>query len=382
MAERLREAALVAGITVRDLVRRPGGWVATLLTAALFALLVAAVGVSGSRTQERVESRRFRIAVGGDLDGSARVRRRLEAARLLYAPSGDPAGEVTSARAAAGIEFPEGTDRRVDAGEAVEVRLFARQSANDSVEALNSLVVRLQEVELGVADGDGTGVVVSELPRDARVNRIQLARQLAPISALLCIGVIAAVAAVLGAARERRSIEPLLVLPLRRSSIALGIALGAFPLAALQLLAAVGLLVLTAAVPGSTQHQDGATVAAMLVAGAASALVLALAATGFGTLAGALGTGSDDAVSLGDLVSVLFVVVGVIVFSAPTLSGVAAYAVPVLGPVLVVRDTVGGTVDAVDLAVAVAGAVATFAALVGLAGRRLADQKRLGRAVR
>jgi ABC-type Na+ efflux pump permease subunit len=384
---RWHEARLVAGVTIRDLVRRPGGWIATLLTALLFALLVGAVGVSGNRVQERADSRRFRVAVGGDLTDSAAVRQQLETARLLFVLSADPAGDVTAMRASAGIEFPEGTDRRIDAGEAVEVRLFARQSANDSVEALNTLVVRLQELELArlggpAAVGAGGEVTVEELPLDPRINRIQLARQLAPITALLCIGVIAAVAAVLGTARERRSIEPLLVLPLARSSISAGIALGAFPLAALQLLAAVGLLVLTAAIPGSTRHQDAGTVVAMMLAGTGSALLLALVATGFGCLAGALGTGSDDALSLGDLVSVLFVVVGVIVFSAPTLSGTASYLVPVLGQVLVVRDTVGGTIDAVGSVLASIGAGTTFVVLVHLSGRCLADQNRVARAVR
>jgi ABC-type Na+ efflux pump permease subunit len=190
------------------------------------------------------------------------------------------------------------------------------------------------------------------------------------------------VAAVLGAARERRAIEPLLVLPLARTSLALGIALGAFPLAALQLLVAVALLVLTAALPGNALHQDAPVVAGMLAGGIGAALVLALVATGFGTLAGALGTGSDDAVSLGDLVAVAFVVIGVVVFSAPTISGTVAYAVPVLGAVLVVRDTVGGTAEVLPVALAVAVAAATFAALVRFSGHLLADQRRIARAVR
>jgi hypothetical protein len=384
---RHHDAALVAGITVRDLARRPGGWVATLLTATLFALLVGAVGVSGGRRQEAVENRPIRIAVGGDLDGSARVRGQLADAHLLLVPSRDAGADVTASRSAAGLELPEATDRRLDAGEAVEVRLFARQSASDSVEALNTLVVRLQELELDrllgpAGSGGWPQVDVQQLPRDARINRIQLARQLAPITALLCIGVITAVAAVLGAARERRSIEPLLVLPLRRSSIALGTALGAFPLASIQLLAALALLVLTAAIPGNVLHQDGPTVAAMMLAGMASALVLALVATGFGCLAGALGTGSDDAVSLGDLISILFVVVGVVVFSAPTLSWTAAYAVPILGQVLLVRDTVSGTTDRLGAFLAVASALATFGVLVRISGRCLSNQKRLARAVR
>ena len=84
------------------------------------------------------------------------------------------------------------------------------------------------------------------------------------------------------------------------------------------------LLVSTAAIPGSAIHQSLGVLVAMYVAGIASALVLALVATGFGCLAGALGTGGDDAVSLGDLLSVVFVVAGVLAFSAPTIDALGA----------------------------------------------------------
>ena len=242
------DARLVAGITFRDLLRRPGGWVATLLTAGLFALLVGSVGLSNDRVQDRAEARSFRVVVGGDLEGAAKVRDLLKTPRLNLEPAEDVAAEVTASRASAGIWFPEDTDRHLDAGDPVEVKLYTRQSAAISVEAGNTIGVRLQEIELirladasgtQISTGGGPDVMVVELPRDERLNRIQLARQLAPIAALLCIGAVTSVAAVLGSAREKRSIEPLLVLPLHRRSIALGIALGAYPLAALQIIAAV-----------------------------------------------------------------------------------------------------------------------------------------------
>ncbi len=381
----------MAAVTFRDLLRRPGGWVATLLTAALFAVLVGAVGLSNDRVTDRADSRSFKIAMGGDLDGAARTIEQLQSPRLVFLTSDDPSTDVTRSQASAGISFPEGTDRRLDAGETVELKLYSRASASVSQEAFNTLAVRVQEVELerlaasrGERADVGGGPVVSviELPRDAQLNRIVLARQLAPIAALLCIGIVTSVAAVLGAARERRSIEPLLVLPLERTSIAFGIALGAYPLACVQILAAVALLILTAAIPGSSYHQTPGALAAMLGAGLLSSFLLALVATGFGSLAGALGTGSDDAVSLGDLVSVLFVVVGVVAFTSPTIDGSWLYAVPILGQVLLVRDTVSGSFVPIDVLLATASAVATFWFLVRFSGNRLSDERRIARAIR
>lgn len=385
-------ARLVAGITFRDLLRRPGGWVATLLTGMLFALLVGALGMTGERVQDRIEQRSFAVAIGGDVEGAQELLRQMASPRLIFRPAADVADEVTRSKASSGIVFPTGVDRSLAAGQQVELQTFYRASQNISVESFNTVGTRLQEVELrrlaqvnghDVAVGGGPAVEVIELPRDERINRIQLARQLAPIAALLCIGVVTSVASVFGAARERRSIEPLLVLPLRRRDLALGIALGSYPLACLQVLAAVVLLVLTAALPASTNHQPPATLAVMLVAGVLASLLLASVGTALGCVAGSLGTGGDDAVSLGDLVSVVFVAAGVLVFVAPTVGEAPLLnAVPVLGQVLVMRDLVGGTARPLGVVLAVLSAAAVFALSVRFAGHCLEDEKRLARAIR
>ena len=385
------EARLVAGLVFGDLLRRPGGWIATVLTGVLFALLVAAVGLADARTQDRLDGRSFKVAVGGDLDGAAGTLERLADPRLVFEPTGSVSDDVIEARASVGIVFPEDTDVRLAGNEEVDLEVVFRQSQPVSVEAFSTLGVRLQEIELedlaatrGIdLDLSGrTDITITELPRDAAINRLQLARQLAPIAALLCIGVVTSVASVLGSARERRAIEPLLVLPLRRSAIAMGIGIGAFPLACLQVVAAVILLVSTAAIPGSAIHQSLGVLVAMYVAGIVSALVLALVATGFGCLAGALGTGGDDAVSLGDLLSVAFVVAGVLAFSAPTIDALALYGVPVLGQVLLMRDLVAGRYDPPAIAIAVTSALVTVLVLVRWSGRLIGDQQRVLRAIR
>jgi len=117
----------------------------------------------------------------------------------------------------------------------------------------------------------------------------------------------------------------------------------------------------------------------MLAGGAVAATVLALVATAFGCLAGSLGTGSDDAVSMGDLVSVVFVVVGVTAYLVPGLDAPIWYATPVLGQVLLLRDAVNGSVALGTAAIAVAVAIGVFVLIVGAAGRQLGTDRRLGR---
>jgi ABC-type Na+ efflux pump permease subunit len=376
---------LMAGLTLRDLLRRPGGWVATLLTAMLFAGLIGAVGLSAANTQTKIDSRSFAVAIGGDVDGAAQTIAALEAdPRLAIRAVDDVAREVTEGRASSGVIFPADTDARLAAGEQVELRTFDRQSNATSTESFNSLALRLQQIELARAQGEQTAgpgptVDIVELERDQGVARLEFARQVAPVGALLCIGIVTAVAAVFGAARERRSIEPLLVLPFRRDAIAAGIGTGAYPLGVLQLVIGVALLVATVAIPGSSLHQPPEVLLAMFVGGALASIPLALVATAFGCLAGSLGTGSDDAVSMGDLVSIVFVVVGVVAYLQSGIDAVFAYAIPVLGQVLLVRDAVDGSVGPLPALIAIVVAVALFVLVVRTAGRRLGDDRRLSR---
>src|SRR4051794_10019860 len=101
-------------MTLRDLLRRPGGWIATLLTAMLFAGLIGAVGLSAANTQTRVDARSFAVAVSGDLDGARQTLDALRADdRLDIRPVADPAREVTEGRASSGVIFPERTDARI-----------------------------------------------------------------------------------------------------------------------------------------------------------------------------------------------------------------------------------------------------------------------------
>jgi hypothetical protein len=328
------------------------------------------------------------VAVSGDLDGARDTLTALRAdPRLTIKPVEDPAREVTDGRASSGIIFPPSTDARIAAGEVVELRAFDRESNAISTESFNTLGLRLQEIELVFAAGDdpsavgrsGPRVEIQELGHDEEVARLEFSRQVAPVGALLCIGIVTAVAAVFGAARERRSIEPLLLLPFRRDAIAAGIGGGAYPLGVLQLVIGVALLVATVAIPGSALHQPAGVVVAMLVGGAAAAVILALVATAFGCLAGSLGTGSDDAVSMGDLVSVVFVVVGVTAYMAPGLDAPLWYATPVLGQVLLLRDAINGSVALGTATVAVTVALGVFVLVVGAAGRQLGTSRRLGR---
>ena len=378
----------MAATSLRESRRRPGAFTASALIGVLFAGLLLMVGLVSDRVQDVVEDQVLVVSVGGDLDGGARVLALLEDERLSLRPSDDPEGDVVDRRAAAAVVLPPGADALLDAGEPVEVAISYRSTESGSEEAQLVLLRRLQAAEVAVLSGGevpASPYVLDVAPvlRDEQVSRVRLARQVGAVAALLCLGVVTAVAGSLGGARERRTLEPLLVLPLRRSSLAAGVAAGSLPLASLQIVAGVSLLVLTAAVPASASHQPAGVVAAMVLVGAVAALPLAAVACATGVVAGSLGTGTDDAVSLGDLLALPFVAVGILLFAVPAWAPpVAVYAVPGIGQALLVRDAVAGTAGVVATGLAVASALVASAALVAVAGRLVGGEGRILRATR
>ena len=387
---RWAEVSLIAGLARREVGRRPGAWLATMLTGVLFAGLLLLVGLVSGRVQDRAEERSFKVAVGGDVAGASTFLERLGASdRIVVAERDEPVDEVIERRAATGLTLPEGLDAELVAGRPVELAVAYRLGDPLSYEALVTVLAQVQDIEVTVLT-DGRSVPppaltaeVDAVLRDERVARVQLGRQVGAVAALLCLGVVSAVAAVFGAARERRALEPLLVLPLRRRAVAGGVAAGTLPVASLQVLAGVALLVATAAVPTSTYHQPIGTLVAMLAGGAAASLLLAVLACAVGAVAGSLGSGTDDAVSLGDLLALPFVVVGIVLFvRAGMVASPAWCAVPGLGQALVVREAVAGTLDVGEALAAVVSTVLTAWALVALAGWLLADEQRLLRATR
>jgi ABC-type Na+ efflux pump permease subunit len=195
---------------------------------------------------------------------------------------------------------------------------------------------------------------------------------------MMCLGVVSSVAAVFGSGRERRTAEPLLLLPMTRRMLAAGITVGAYPVAATQLVAAVTVLVCVSALPVAGLGQPLDSALSMLAYGVPTALLLGLIAAATGCLAGSLGTGSDDAVGLGDFLSLPFILVGVMLLLEPELPSTAlTYSIPALGPALALRDGISGSLTPPGTVLVLVTTVGWSGLLVGLASRWVGDERRI-----
>lgn len=389
------QALVVARMSALDLLRRPGTWSVTLLTGVLFAVLFAGLGLITNRSQERAEQMSFLIAVDGDLVGGAEFLEQLSSEKLIIKQFPDAAEAVTTARASAGLTIPAGIDANLANGQVSDINFFYRATHNTSQEALNTLLLRIQGLEDAAIDARSGSpdalaspprpveMEIREVKQDPRVNRNQFASSLAAMACVLCLGTISSVTGVFGRSQEQRTLEPMLLLPVRRGMLTAGLALGAFPVAVLQLIAAQTILLAATALPVEGLQQPAAEVGRMLVLGVGAAVLLGGLATAAGCIAGTIGIGTDDAVSLGDFLSLPFVAMGVVLFLNPDLAATLPLAaVPILGPAIALRDGVRGVASLTYVALTLATSAVWIVCALRFAGNRVGREQRLLRATR
>lgn len=385
MPRQHRIAHLIAGATFKDTSRRRGSWTTTLLTGALFALLVVGGGAVNERMQERAEGITFRVAISGDPRGAEKFLDQVRTSRLRVDRSYDAATDVAESRAAVGMKMPNRVDELIARREPFEIPIYYRGGSNTSREAYNTLLLRLQELQLEMVDapidvGPEVTIEQRQVRRDERVNRLQFSRTLSALTAILCMGVISSVSSVLGRGRERRSIEPLLLLPASRETVVAGTAAGTLPVAILQLYAAVSLLIAGSMIPVIGLNLAPGSLPAIAVTSLVGVMLLGALACATGCLAGVLGTGSDDAVSLGDFMALPFVGVGVLLFLQPSVTSSAlSFGIPILGQALFLRDGVSGDLSLLNGAVAIASTALWCYLLLRFAARRLDGERAIVR---
>lgn len=348
-----------------------------MLSSLLFAVLFVGTAAIAQGIAERTETISFTVAIDGDVAGAADFLAGLDRAHLVVKPEPSASGAVRAGDAALGITLPTDLDDTIAGGGAIELDVHQRAEQNTSLEAFGWLVDSLNR---RYGDGPELRIVEEDVTRDVDANRTQFARTLAAIAAFLCVGVVTNVASLLGSTRERRGAEALLVLPVPRSSIAAGTAIGSGPMAVLYLGTGLAVLSLAAALPLPTLGQSGATVVAMLATSVVVAVLLATLAAALGTVAGSLGGGSDDALGLGDLLAMPFAAVGVFLLVVPGLSAsLTTSLLPFVGALLVLREGAAGDLEPTQLAAAIASTSVVSAGLVALAGRLLDDERNVRR---
>ena len=310
--------------------------------------------------------RSFTVAVEGELDAVRGLRGALTTAPFDLREVRDGARAVVSETVDAAVVVPEDARAAAAGGQPVNLQVLSLPLDDGSRLGGEALTRRLAELrgaqataaltKAGVPVAIATPFVLETVDlasASGEGTRFGLAQAIPPLLVIQLFGLMAAAEDRLAGAKDRRVLEPLLLLPFRRLDILLGI--GAATMSAGFLAAALLFLPLVVGLSLAVAAISNTLVGPFEVAGA---LLLGIALfgvvfTAVGLYAGARAhSGGEGSV----FVTVAQVTVFALVSATPFLIDVAAEGplllVPVLGPMLLVRDAVaqGFGVEATALA--------------------------------
>lgn len=393
---RRRHVRLILARELLDYRRQRKVW-RRLFLQPFIVILLLAVPVLVFRTMEQREQRQdYSVAVEGDVDAVPGLRAALDRTPLDVEEVEDAQRAVVSRTEDAGIVVPEDAERTVAAGRPVELQVLTLPVDTSSRFGGEAVIARLADLR-----GQTAGAALERIGLPGAVaspfafttvdlstvssegTRFGLAQALPPLLVIQLFGLMAAAEERLAGAKDRRVLEPLLLLPMRRLDILLGIgaatmSAGVFAAALLFVPLVIGLTLSLAAVTGEVAGP--AEVATALLLGIA---LFSAVFTAIGLYAGARAqSGGEGSV----FVTVAQLTVFALVSLTPFLSDVAAEGplllLPVLGPMLLVRDGVAGGFELGPTAIALAGSAAVSALLVRRAVRLLDAESSVLRSAR
>jgi ABC-type Na+ efflux pump permease subunit len=384
MRMRPRLISLLVRRELVDFRRQRRVWRRLFLQPILIASFVAIPALFVNQAQNREQASTFDVAVEGDVGAVPGLDEALSRRPLRWRASADPGRAVVERTAEVGLVIAAGPRLRVlelptdDASRFATVALMARleevrrRVAVDAVTAAGAPAdvltpYRVTSRDLAVTSPGGT--------------RFGLAQALPVLLVLQLFGLMTTAQDRLGGAKDQRVLESLLVLPLRRVEVLAGVGLAVvvLGLAVASLLLVPLTALLTLAVAALERTVAGPVEVAMsMVLGA---LLLAGFFASVGLYAGARAHSGGEGNAF---VTVAQIGIFALVAIAPLLAEVPArgplLAVPVVGPMTLVREGIASGLDLRSVLITLAGAAAVIRLLVGRARHHLESEASLLRA--
>lgn len=387
---------LVARRELVDLRRQKKVWrrlfIQPIALAAMFAVPV--FFVQQQLADERSQS--FDIAVDGDLDVVPGLRAALNVRRLSTESSDDPARDVISERADVGLVIPADARTSVEAGRPVRLRVFVLPVEDSSRFGGEAAVRRLETLQ---RDRAGTALAAAGYPpslarplnvkvtdlttTSAAGTRFGLSLAIPSLLVIQLFGLLSTTQERLAGAKDRRVLESLLVLPMRRRDVLTGI--GGASMTVGLLAAGVLLVPLTLILSVAVGRLTGTLGGALEIA--TSLGVGALLLAGFFTSVGLyLGSRAQSGSEGGAFATVVQIAIFAIVATTPFLGELPAdgpiVAIPVIGPITLVRHGLEDGLTLVPTLMALVSVVAVGQVLLSRAARLLGTEAAVLRASR
>jgi hypothetical protein len=352
------------------------------LTPVVLFVVVLAVSLLSGGVEAETGDGPLVVAVEGDLAGARETLSFVEGSRIELVPSDDAALDAAD-EADAGMRVPDALDAKVAADEAASVELLEvtpSPSSRSAVAQLRASIADLGRDDLVAAAGTGTGLLdltVTDLELTRGGTRVLAAELVASVLVLQAALLVGSTANRFVARRGRGLVQGRLLLPVGRSTLALGTAAGELGVGMVaSSLVLVPATALAAGVLGAQFGPLAGVAGAAVIAG--SALVLSGTFAALGLVVG-VRSRTPEQVTLSTGISVVgaTVVAALVGLGVQQLPEIVAL-VPLAGVVSETRATLSG--DGRPLALVAAWVVTLLlAGVLVLRGGRALEAERLVR---
>lgn len=360
----------------------------------IFIAVISAPVLLIRQAEARERTSVFTVAVEGDVDAVPGLAAALDRAPFRLERSDDASRRLAAEAVPIGIVVPDDASQRVAAGDAVRLRVLVFSTQDVSERAGPALGRRIAELrrseserrlrEAGAPETLAAPLRI-ELADLATTSpeglRFGLAQALPALLLVQLFGLIQVSEDRLAGAKDKRTLEALLVLPLRRRELLAGVGGAAAVVGALSaLIVFIPLSVVSSTAIASIGRSLAGPLdlVVTLVCGAAG---VAAVMTSLGLFIGARATSGTEGSTVLTIVQVaIFGLIAASPFFAEVDAAGPVLAVPVIGPLLYMREGVAAGPNAPATAVMLAGQLAVAAMLLRLAERSLGEERSVVRA--
>ena len=384
-----RHVGLVFRRELLDLRRERRVFRSLFMQPLVFLLVLAAPAFLFQRAEARNRGETLTVAVQGDVDAVPGLRAALERPPFKIRETHDAGRALSDESAEVGVEIPADAGALVDAGQPVPLRALSFSTQDVSSRAVPALTRRLAELRraesgrLLAASGAPASLaapvrleIVDVATTSAEGIRFGIAQAIPALVLIQLFSLVTLASSRLVGAKERRTLESLLVLPIERRDLLVGIGAAAIVVGAVSavLILVPVTLLLSTAVASVSRSLGGPIDVVVSIAAGTLGVAVVLVAAGLYTGARA-GSGSENS-ALSTMVQLS--IFGA-VMSAPFLAEVdvatQVLAAPLIGPMLFVRNGIAEGPALADAATMLLAQV-LIALVVIRAAARLLDTDR------
>ncbi len=351
----MKMSRLITKQELLDLFRNRQVWVSLLLQPIVFIACIGFFGWLGQQQNQAFRAKEVSLAIEGRRTDTRAFDSIFRTNHFRIRPTNDVYDAITKGRGEADVSMSVPRDAGAIMGRelTVPVRLYYRKGDNKSevalgrattvLESFAAVQIRKRLETRGLARELTPPVAIrtTDATSTSRGVRLTLGSLLPVLVLLQSTSLLTTASQMVAGRKDKRTLEPLLLLPARRIEILAGAGIAAFLVGLIPVAAFIVPVVAAMLLPFGFVHGISSVAAVVLGLGIVGPLLAALMVA-FGLLIGTLSRGSESGGALGNFGFLPFFAIGmlfVLVGSPP--SSLPMYAIPAYGAGLLMRTVVG-----------------------------------------